>query len=140
MITIFTDRRQKKAWNGLITTKNGVNISIEIANTTGQPRFIELPITGYRGYGIDATALAGEDVPVIDEQRGAHGDLKIVVPAGYEGRISVSYKGFFLFRAAEWISLLSILGTALFLINRKVFRNSTGDDEAVIPVEENHEE
>lgn len=120
--------------------KNGVNISIEIANTTGQPRFIELPITGYRGYGIDATAPAGEDVPVIDEQRGAHGDLKIVVPAGYEGRISVSYKGFFLFRAAEWISLLSILGTALFLINRKVFRNSTGDDEAVILVEENHEE
>lgn len=46
---------------------------------------------------------------VIAQERGAHGDLRIEVPGGYQGRIHVSYKGFPLFHIAEAISLISML-------------------------------
>lgn len=88
-------------------TKEGLTISLEVSNTTQNELYMELPITGYHGYGIDAEP--GEEEPYITEERGSHGDLRIAVPAGYTGDIEISYKGFLMFRIAERVSGITIL-------------------------------
>ena len=44
---------------------------------------------------------------------------RIAVPAGYSGRIHVSYKGFAVFRAAEAVSLLTLLLWAGLALRRR---------------------
>lgn len=88
-------------------TKEGLEIQMHIENPTGRELYVELPLTGYRGYGLDADERAG--MPYVTEDRGAHGDLRIAVPAGYAGNIKVSYKGFAVYRVAEGVSFLFIL-------------------------------
>lgn len=88
-------------------SKEGLTIGLHVENPTSGELCVELPLTGYRGYGIETDG--GTAVPYITEERGAHGDLRIAVPSGYAGNILVSYKGFFIFRAAEWVSVLTVL-------------------------------
>lgn len=107
--------------------KKGLTINLYVENQTAQELHMELPLTGYRGYEIDADGETA--VPYISEERGAHGDLRIVVPSGYEGNIRVAYKGFLLFRVAEGISgatALLWLGIGLVKRYRKVGKISRG--------------
>jgi hypothetical protein len=87
--------------------KNGTTITLNLDNTTKQLLYLEVPLTAYKGYGIRTDAADGE-LPYITEERGAHGDIRIAVPAHYQGTLTISYQGFALFRAAEMISLVSI--------------------------------
>lgn len=84
--------------------KAGTNITMEVSNETDMPRHLELPLTGYKGYAVEALAEA-EEPPYISEQRGDHGDLRIVIPARYQGGISVRYRGEWFFRLFEAVSL-----------------------------------
>lgn len=107
--------------------KKGLTINLHVENRTQQELYMELPLTGYRGYGLDADGETA--VPYITENRGAHGDLRIAVPSGYAGNIRVSYKGFVLFRVAEGISGVSVLlwlGIGLTRRYRKVGKVSRG--------------
>lgn len=124
--------------------KKGTNIRIAVKNESGQVRYLELPLLGYRGYGVRAREQGGETdgsrraertggVPAVAEERGAHGDLKIAVPAGYEGELEISYRGNRLFDAAEWISIGSlILGAAgaIVLSRRERGKGKTHGTEA----------
>ncbi len=87
--------------------KKGLTVSLHAENRTAGELYMELPLTGYKGYGIESTE--GTAVPYITEERGAHGDLRIAVPPGYAGNIRVAYKGFFLYRVAEIISGVTVL-------------------------------
>jgi len=107
--------------------KKGLTISLHVENRTPQELYMELPLTGYRGYGIDADGETA--VPYITENRGGHGDLRIAVPSGYAGTIRVSYKGFILFRVAEVISGVTVLlwlGVGMIRRYRKVGKVSRG--------------
>lgn len=107
--------------------KKGLTINLHVENRSAQELYMELPLTGYRGYGIDADGETA--VPYIAGDRGTHGDLRIAVPPGYAGDIRVSYKGFFLFRAAEAISGVTVLlwlGIGLARRFRKVGKVSRG--------------
>ncbi|MBD5529735.1 MAG: hypothetical protein HDR02_15235 [Lachnospiraceae bacterium] len=107
--------------------KKGLTINLYVENQTSQELYMELPLTGYRGYGIDADGEMA--VPYISEERGAHGDLRIAIPSGYAGNIRVAYKGFLLFRVAEGISgatVLLWLGIGLVKRYRKVRKISRG--------------
>ena len=88
-------------------TRSGTTMAMRLENSTEATRYLEVPVTGYYGYQVTAED-GGGDKPYIVPHRGAHGDLRIAVPAFYTGSILVSYKGDPLFRAAEWISLLSL--------------------------------
>lgn len=88
-------------------TKEGLEIRMYIENPTGRELYVELPLTGYRGYRLEAGEGVGK--PYVTEDRGAHGDLRVAVPAGYAGNIKVSYKGFTVYRVAEGVSILFIL-------------------------------
>lgn len=91
--------------------KRGTNVSLRLENESGEVHYIEIPLTGYKGYGIKASDC-GMGYPVISEQRGAHGDLRVRVPAGYRGTVEIFYEGFVLFHVAE---VLSLLGLAVIL-------------------------
>lgn len=114
--------------------KQGLTIRLHVENRTAQKLYMDLPLTGYKGYvigykgdGIDTSGEAA--VPYITEERGAHGDLRIAVPPGYAGDIRVRYRGFFLYRVAEGISGLTVLlclGIGLTRRYRKVGRISRG--------------
>lgn len=87
--------------------KNGTNITIFLNNRSRDQRHIEIPLTGYKGYGVTASD-SGSGVPFLSEERGAHGDLQLTVPAGYQGTVHISYKGLPLFRVADTVSLVSL--------------------------------
>lgn len=95
--------------------KTGTEITIHVDNSTNTELYLELPLTGYKGYSIENEAQE-ENFPYIDEQRGAHGDLRVVVPAGYAGDLRIWYKGFGIFKVAEIISLITILGIVGYLL------------------------
>lgn len=116
--------------------KNGVNISMELANTTDKVRYLELPLTGYKGYGLETAEAAGEDSPEITGERGAHGDLRIAVPAGYQGSISISYVGFPIYRVAEAISILTILILLCVTVGRRLSLRHGGEAEDFVAAED----
>lgn len=87
--------------------QEGTNVWIALDNTTDEVRYIEIPLFGYKGYGI--TKMTGDtDEVFITEERGAHGDLRLAVPAGYLGKIQIAYVGSVLFHLAEAVSFVSL--------------------------------
>lgn len=104
--------------------QNGTNISMMVRNETEQERYLELPLLGYKGYQVSGNGA--ENVPYITEQRGAHGDLRIAIPAEYEGEIQVAYKGFVSFRIAEMVSLFTLIGFVVAAYYRRRKEKSHG--------------
>lgn len=105
--------------------KNGLNISIHISNFGTAQRYLELPVTGYRGYRIKCTDAQGE-IPQITEERGAHGDLRLAVPAGFDGTVRIWYGGLTSFRLAELVSLVSLCGLLMYCLVKKCRAVSAG--------------
>lgn len=102
--------------------KNGTNVKILLENTTAETRYIEIPLIGYKGYNIETTDV-GTESPIIAEERGTHGDLRIAVSSGYKGTIYISYEGFPAFHVAEVVSLITlivVLGTHLYQRKKRV--------------------
>lgn len=97
------------SWSSFV--QKGTKIKMNIKNETDQMKAVELPLMGYKGYGVKSFEVIDcpEGVPVISNTVGAHGDLRVEVPAGFEGGIEVFYQGFWFFRLAELVSVLSIL-------------------------------
>ncbi|GFI65478.1 hypothetical protein IMSAG185_01077 [Lachnospiraceae bacterium] len=94
-------------WQGY--EKKGTDITIFVENTTAGIRYLELPLMGYKGYKVKEYDGIGQNCPDIAEERGDHNDLRIAIPAGYNGKIKVSWDGFALFHAAEAVSIASIV-------------------------------
>lgn len=88
--------------------QRGTRISLRVENKVGEACFLELPLMGYQGYVVKSNVPWDAEQPQIAEQVGTHGDLRIRVPAGFCGDISVSYEGFGIFHIAEAASLASI--------------------------------
>lgn len=86
-----------------------------LQNNSGEELAVEFPVIGYKGYGIDCAHRAS-GIPYISEERGGHGDLKVMVPGGYMGEIKVSYKGFADFRVAEAVSLVTLLCVGIYFV------------------------
>ncbi|MDR0963232.1 MAG: hypothetical protein LBM60_01275 [Clostridium sp.] len=109
--------------------KNGTNISIHVENTQDAKRYLEVALIGYPGYGItgipDDADQTSSEIPLITPQNGNHEDLRIEIPANWSGTIRIRYKGFLMFRVAEVVSLVTIVGLLIVhFYNRK--RKSNG--------------
>lgn len=102
--------------------KRGLEVCIHVENPTIEELYMDLPLTGYRGYGVEADA--GRPTPYVTQERGAHGDLRIAVPPGYAGDIRVSYRGFPIFRAAEGISGITVLLWLGTYLRKRYMQNS----------------
>lgn len=99
-------------------SKKGTSIEISVKNSSTEEGYLEVPLIGYKGYGLDFSK--GDLEPYITEERGENGDLRIAVPSGYEGEINISYKGFLSYRIVEVISLTSILGILMYELKRSI--------------------
>lgn len=116
------------AEDGLIYSdyeKNGTNVRMLLENITDETHFIEIPLTGYRGYEIRQEGEEAGDSPYITEERGSHGDLRIAVPGGYRGVVHISYQGFALFHVAEAVSLISLAAILAICFYRRKNRRPT---------------
>lgn len=105
-------------WDGGITLgeyrKNGIEIRMTVANNAGEPAGVLLPLLWYRGYTAvdDAT---GDTLPV---SCGMDNAVDLTLPDGYAGTVTVTFREPPLWRAAELVSLLTLLGGALLLRRR----------------------
>ena len=104
--------------------KQGIQMELMLSNQTEKNLSIDMPVMGYKGYDIkvkDMLSLS-EEIPYVSEEVGMHGDLKLIVPKGFSGKISVSYEGFWFFHVAELVSMLtiiSIVGVKLYQMGKK---------------------
>lgn len=104
------------AWSDY--TQSGTNVSLSLHNTADRILFMEIPLMGYKGYQIQSSKQVSE-LPYITEEMGAHGDLRIAVPVGYEGKISISYKGFPIFHIAEAVSVITLAAMSIIYLYHK---------------------
>lgn len=102
-------------------TKKGTTVDITLENSTDEAKYLELPLFGYRGYRVEELEnFAGDtavEAPVITEERGSHGDLRLRIPAAYQGRLRIAYRESALFRVADVISLVTAAGILLKILS-----------------------
>ncbi len=60
--------------------QKGTNVSLRLINHSEELRYVEIPLIGYKGYGVEAEGNGA--LPYIAESRGSHNDLKIAVRGG----------------------------------------------------------
>lgn len=120
--------------------KSGTTMELTLQNESDRDRNLELPLLGYKGYAVEvletmsyeegtsSDGLGGKEgekkVPEILKMRGVHGDLILSVPAGFEGKIRISYPENTLYKVADMVSLITILAWIagkgfLWIKNRK---------------------
>ena len=108
--------------NGDVTVtayeKESTNIAMHVSAQTDAR--IMLPLFGYDGY---RATLCGEEIAwtVGDNNR-----LSIELPAGAQGELRVWFAGKALWRAAEAVSLLTLLGLALLPAAKRGMRKEDG--------------
>ena len=84
--------------------KDATNITITVTSGDSEG-YVLLPLQNYKGYGVDS-----EDGIIKDENlvMGPEAVVRINIPANYSGTLHVKYKGFWYWRVAEVISLVTI--------------------------------
>lgn len=98
--------------------KQGTRAELSVTNHTSEALSLELPLIGYKGYVLKCSE-SEEFSPYISEIRGNHGDLRVIIPPQYSGVLQVSYKGETVFRIAEAISMITLLGLAATVERRR---------------------
>ena len=88
--------------SALDVTRKGTNFTLSVTNS-GTTGFIELPVFAYKGY----LARSGRDR--LNISSGFNNRLRIVIPAGYSGQINSCFAEPWYWRAAEIISLFTLI-------------------------------
>lgn len=90
-------------------------------NPTGGEAAVDLPVLAYRHYSA-VDAATGETLPLTAND--AH-CLRVTLPAGYSGTVQLRYTPPLAWRAAELVSLLTLLGLAVaFIRARRLHRHT----------------
>jgi len=95
-------------------TKKGTNVSVYVENNAYTARTIDLPLLGYLGYKAKGVSWEG-DLPYIADERGEHGDLRIIIPSGSHGYLQVQYEELPVYLAADVISLVTLFAGIIIL-------------------------
>lgn len=91
----------------------------DIQAVTSEAGYIELPLIGYKGY-VATDSATGENLDITTAPNSA---LRILLPAGYNGSVSVDFHEPPYWRAAEIISLISLLVFVTFFgYNRRRYQ------------------
>lgn len=104
---IVTEIFEPRCYNGVAYSdykKEGTNITVTVTNDNTDG-YVLLPLQNYKGYGVSS-----EDGVITDKDlvMGPDAVIRVNIPANYSGTISVSYKGFWYWRVAEVISLITL--------------------------------
>ena len=82
--------------------------------------YVDLPMILYKGYSAE-DAVTGETLSLCE---GENGDVRVMLPSGYEGSIHVWYSGMWYWHAAEAVSLCFWLAIIVWLIRKKRMKNA----------------
>ena len=85
--------------------KKGTNYIFTCCNTIAIDQFVEIPLLYYRGYQAENI----EDKSQLPVSAGDNGKIKVSIPAGFEGRVQVSFQEPLSWRISELISFITIL-------------------------------
>ncbi len=102
----FADPEGEEAVTILSYQKKGLHAELECANAADRVSYIDLPILLYKGYR--ATDKATDTPLTIDDSE--NHTLRLWLPSGYEGTVSIDFVPPLYWRLGEFISLLTILG------------------------------
>ena len=97
----------------LLYKKDGLTVTLAGANQ-GEDAVVTLPLLAYPGY-----TLSGEGAVL--SQQDAY--LTVLLPAGWQGTLTVRWTGLWYWRLADAISLAAIAATAV-LVRRKLHKKS----------------
>ncbi len=99
--------------NVISYSNNANNYHIQV-EALGNDSYIEIPLYYYPGY--IAKDLSNRKYEIT---RGNNNRIRVILPEAFNGELNVSYKGFFSWKIAEMISLLSFLALCVFSYIRK---------------------
>lgn len=103
--------------------KQGTRVTVTAANTSDVDAWVRLPLLWYKGYTA-RDAATGEALAL---SCGENNTVTVTLAPGYSGSFTVSFREPWYWRAAEALSLLTVLAGAGWLAVRSGRR--TGDDD-----------
>lgn len=100
--------------------KDGLSVSLSLANNSGEAGSVTLPLLYYPGYS--AHSSGGE---TLELAKGDNGALAVEVPPRYDGELEISYVGKPLWHVSEAVSLLTLAACAVAAFKRKKEREES---------------
>lgn len=91
---------------------SGYGIDMTVSNSSETTGFVDVPFLYYKGY------RAVGDGQKLKVQAGDLGLTRVIVPAGFNGSVLVSYAEPWYWRVYEVISILALIATVLFLLKQ----------------------
>ena len=83
---------------------DGLQLEFDVINR-GEDSYVEVPLLYYKGYhAVDADTKEG-----LRTVAGDNNLVRVMLPEGYNGKIHVFFKGFWYWRVAELISVVTML-------------------------------
>lgn len=100
--------------------KEDSTVIMHCSNTGNTDSYMEITLLNYKGYHAWNTDT-GESMQI---ENGDQNLIRVVIPAGFQGNITVSFTGEWYWRVADAITLLTLLGMALYGVHqtRKSYR------------------
>ena len=98
-------------------TKKGLKTTFYCQNAGEEQERITLPVLLYKGY--EAIGESGERLEIADDGRHL---LQVCVPGAYRGQLTVRYTEPWYWRAAEVITLFTIVGMSCWMIRKRRYR------------------
>ena len=109
--------------------KSGTHYILSCTNMSDQEQTVELPMTYYRGYEARDKQTGGQ----ILVDSGENCRVRLTLAGNYSGTIQVEYREPVLWRIAEMISLISVVGIACSFFrerrNQREYRRSMTGNE-----------
>ena len=95
-------------------SRTGASARFHAENAAEEPRALDVPLIGYLGYA--ARDGAGN---ALSTAKGAHALLRVELPAGFSGDVTVRFIERPLWRAAEAVTLIAALALALWYARQR---------------------
>lgn len=104
--------------------KQGTNISMTVEND-GTDGYVLLPLLSYKGYHVTSE---GQKVTDSHLSTGEGAVVRVDIPAGYNGQISIKYSGFWYWRMAEMVSVITMLYLGWVFVRDKIIKHRGSKD------------
>lgn len=93
-------------------SKDGLNVVVSCRNSSDYEGYIDIPLLNYKGYKA-WDENSGEQIRFTVGERS---EIRLLIPAGYEGTIETDFKGMWYWKLADWISRVSLIGAVLWIV------------------------
>ncbi len=101
--------------------KDNLNVRMNIRNESGGESYVEVPLQHYKGY----TAVVSATGERLELEDGSHFDIRIRVPEGFEGEVSVGFASLWYWHLGNGISLLGLAVVLAQALRRRLRRRES---------------